>query len=366
MGITSVTAALNMLAHVTSRNASTTLLSALIILICSSDACVSNDVVYSIPAHAIPTKSGVCDVFARDDIDELYTVGYDGIVSVWNKSSGQSLRSIKERIKCRPHRTCISSDGRLIAYAEGPLTLRDARLAFNLRAELFLAGLQQNAKVTKVGDLDSALAGLAITRDGTVVATSSYAGQISIWDTQKSLCTDSISINGELYTALSFGSSGAILAGGSSEGRLTVWVRDGLKAKWSMRTDEGEISSLRFATDGARLFVGTTSGNVSCWRTEDGTKVANFVGHTSRVVGIQLTDECERMLTVSGELVRGKGFVDCGARVWNVRLRSVIDHIAYKESWVNCGVFDDKGKRVILGDSAGDVKMWRLSAPEGK
>lgn len=157
-----------------------------------------------------------------------------------------------------------------------------------------------------------AVAAVAITRDGRLVATGSWDGTAKLWDTTTKQVVHQ-------------------LVGGHS----------------------GYINSIDFSPDGSMVATASDDGTVRLWSTQSGEVLPMaFKGHTGRVHSVRFSPDGQQLLTTSS---------DRTARLWDTDSVQTL-HVLTGHQWgVLCGAFSSDGQYVATGSEDNTAKLWNTA-----
>ncbi|MBN1249799.1 MAG: hypothetical protein JXC32_19205, partial [Anaerolineae bacterium] len=169
------------------------------------------------------------------------------------------------------------------------------RAGFKPCAWLDLA-LMHSGCLCTVSELDSAIASVAFSPDGSVIAASSQRGEVMLWRAADRSLLRTLEAQPATRTVaytydLAFSADGTRLALGQPDGAVQLWTMpDGQPAR-RLEADDGAILSLAFSPDGQTLASGTAGGAVQVWRIDDGVLANEIGGHGERVVSIAFSPD---------------------------------------------------------------------------
>jgi WD40 repeat protein len=251
-------------------------------------------------AQAIPTLSGDGKVFVA--------WGQDGQAHVLDPATGKQLRTfplpagavLAAALNKDGTRAFVSQHGE----EKGP---RPAIRAWDVTAGKPLYAFDGHTDDTY---------GLALSPDGTRVATASYDKSIRVWDA------------------------------GTGEQDFTFFGYD------------AQASSVAWSADGKYLVTGDGDNAVRVWSVDEGRCVSLLTGHTEWVTDVAFTPDGTRVVSVSG--YKGKGD---GIRVWDWRAGVELHHFADVRGPIGAVKVSPDGRDAITGEHGGDIRVWRLPPP---
>lgn len=175
---------------------------------------------------------------------------------------------------------------------------------------------------------ESSIESLAITRDGTRLASTCYK-VAKLWTISSGSV---INLNGhtDWVVGCAFAPGGGVLATASFDKTIKIWrVSDGLLLR-TLTGHSGQVRCCVFSPDGQYLASGAGDNSIRIWRTSDWTTVHILTGHTSDIYAITWSPD--------GALI-GSGGYDLTARLWST------------SSWTVQQIFNPGGNVYALGFS---------------
>ncbi|MFA5222586.1 MAG: hypothetical protein WC391_09930 [Methanoregula sp.] len=155
----------------------------------------------------------------------------------------------------------------------------------------------------------STITALAITLDGTMIATGSNDRSIQLWTLFDGKCVSVREDSRSEVSAMAFSPDGELLAYTGADAVIHIsHVPDGQPAP-AISTLPGTITALAFAGDGRVLVAGFNTGTVAVFSCAGRHLLRSIPGHTATVTGIVVLPSGESMLTSS---------LDGQVRRWNL------------------------------------------------
>ncbi|GAA3594103.1 hypothetical protein GCM10022419_091510 [Nonomuraea rosea] len=196
----------------------------------------------------------------------------------------------------------ISADGRLIA-AE-----RDKSVVF-----WDVARRREIGHVTVPGHTDI-VTGMAISPDGSTVATAGFDNRLRIFDvaTRREIPGPAGAVQGGFVNAVAFSPDGRRLAYTAADNSIRLWdvPRRRPVGVALISTDSG-FNTMSFSPDGEVLATGLTNGDMQMWDLHTYRRLGTpMTGHTRGVIALDYSRDGTTVATVAG---------DKTARLWNVR-----------------------------------------------
>ena len=185
--------------------------------------------------------------------------------------------------------------------------LGDGRWTFAQRSPYHLATLEGHTKFVR---------SLAMSPDGTTLASGSGDSTIKLWDTKTYEEMATLRGSDSEIWSVAFSPDGSMLAAGTVDGWITLWdvasrERTGTLAGHTLWT-----LALAFSPDGALLISGAFSGedNMKVWDVATGELIGVLKGHTDSIY--------ELLFSPDGSILASASF-DYSIRFWDVASRKV-------------------------------------------
>ncbi|BCX05899.1 MAG: hypothetical protein KatS3mg053_3837 [Candidatus Roseilinea sp.] len=241
----------------------------------------------------------------------IATAGTDGVVRVWDRSSGELRTQIEHNSPLIGLQ--FSPDGALILTTDNDGVAR-------IWATQPAAGLDMSRPMTTLQGTGDALNSAAFSPDGALVVTAGVDQEARIWDVRSS----------QVITALRGGHTAAInTVAFSPDGRLIVTASDDGTARiWDALTGEllqptlggtggPPLKVARFSPDGAMILTGGDDGVGRLWSATTFTDAAPFVSQPiGELRGHEQTIRSAEFSSDGRLIVMGSD--DGTARVWNI------------------------------------------------
>jgi WD40 repeat protein len=148
---------------------------------------------------------------------------------------------------------------------------------------------------------------------------------------------------------------GSLIATASTNGRITVWeIATGRLLSALRDPSEGQVRSISFSHDGQRIVVGCSDNVARILDAAAADKVVTLlVGHESIVNDAQFSPDDSMIITASN---------DHTARIWNALNGEQLAILRAHDDIVNTSHFSSDGKRIVTSSEDGSARIWTMAS----
>ncbi|MEO2090926.1 MAG: hypothetical protein ABGY75_15710, partial [Gemmataceae bacterium] len=123
---------------------------------------------------------------------------------------------------------------------------------------------------------------------------------VRIWDVATGKELRSLAAHTAVVYALALSADGTALATGSHDGSVRLWDTTGW-AETAVLKQGANVYGLSFTPDGKRLAVGCVNNLIRLWDVPTGTSVGELHGHTDYVHQVAFSPDGTRLVSASGD-----------------------------------------------------------------
>ena len=168
-------------------------------------------------------------------------------------------------------------------------------------------------------------------------------------------CVKTLTAHEGAVTSLAITPDGSLLATGSQDQTIRLWrLTDGVCVA-SLHGHEGAIDSLLVTPDGTLLVSGSSDASIRLWRLPHGECVGTLWGHESGVDSLVITPD-------GSLLASGSAGSNC-VRIWSLPDGEWVSWLCEQEEAVTSLAVTPDGSRLVSGSEDGTICLWRL--PDG-
>ena len=210
--------------------------------------------------------------------------------------------------------------------------------------------------------LDNRCTGLAFSRDGQTLVTSTYQGHITLWRMPEgtklaSYASEQTGVGPATpFAATPDLSLAAYVFGSSGEQKIRVVdLRDG-KELWNAPAAKRYVTALAFSPDGKTLAsaAGFGESDIRLWDVATGKEIGRLEGHKSWVGSIVFWPDGSKLASASA---------DQTIRIWDVASRKCLDVMrGHRDEVWRLALLPDN-QTLVSGAKDGEVCLWDTSVP---
>jgi WD40 repeat protein len=192
-----------------------------------------------------------------------------------------------------------------------------------------------------LGRHDGRVTGVATA--GTTVASSGVDERVRLWDLRRRTATRTLAADVPL-NGVAVSRDGAVVAAAGADGGARVWRGGDVTV---LRGGSGALRGVSLTPDGRLVAAGGADGIARVWRTTGGAPVATL-GHARAVNAVALSPDGRRLATAGADGI---------ARIWSLVTRRPL-LLEGHEAAVLGVAFSADGKRVITSSQDKDALIW--------
>jgi len=304
----------------------------------------------------LPESKGDCLGVLRGPIDEdwglsslamfqngqsIVTGHVDGIVRCWDLKRGvkiwegnQQIKSGINDINC----VAVSSDGTRIATGSYDKTMRIWG-ATNGRCLFQCSGHKE--RVFKV----------CWSPDGKRLASISDDKSVRFWDAATGKCLKICKGHQELPTALGWSHNGQFISTGDIVGNIFIWDTNKGKCIRNINLQDSAIWDLCWSPDNHYIFTGSSNGTVLVLDTSSGSTMVRCEGHSTNIPTLDLSSDGRFIATGAGEN-------DRTIRVWDAQSGKELKRFRFSGNYCQKIAWSPDNGFIVSSHSNDILRFW--------
>ncbi|KAF6742254.1 hypothetical protein DFP72DRAFT_1179432 [Ephemerocybe angulata] len=287
----------------------------------------------------IDVGSPVQAVAVSGDGRVIASGAYDGLVRLWDASTGMALSVLKGH-SSRVNSVAFSPDGTRIVSGSCGKKVRvwDASTGMALSV---LEGHRESVN------------SVAYSQDGTRIVSGSVDGTVRVWDTSTGMALSVLEGHTFSVNSVAFSRDGTRIVSGSYDETVRVWDASRGMALSVLEGHDSWVRSVACSRDGTRIVSGSNDKTVRVWDASTGMVLSVLEGHTKSVTSIAFSQDGTRIVS---------GSEDETVRVWDASAGMVLSLMVGHSSRVCSVAFSRDGTRIVSGSRDETVRVWDASA----
>ncbi|MFB7672664.1 NB-ARC domain-containing protein, partial [Kitasatospora purpeofusca] len=190
---------------------------------------------------------------------------------------------------------------------------------------------------------------VAISPDGTWLATGGDDGTVRIWAPATATLTAALTGHTGSVTAVAVSSGGTWLATGGNEGTVRIWDPVTATQIAALTGHTGGVFAVAISPDGTWLATGGDDGTVRIWDPATGTRTAALTGHTGSVFAVAISPD-GTWLAAGGD--------DGTVRIWDPATGTRTAALTGHTGGVSAVAISPDGTWLAASSFDGTVRIW--------
>ncbi len=209
------------------------------------------------------------------------------------------------------------------------------------------------------------ISSIAISPDGKTLVSSSnsYGGNIKIWDLSTGLLISTLKAQGVGVSVVAISPDSQLLASGGNDGSIKLWHLALGEELGTFSGHFGRVFSVAFSANGKFLASGGEDGSIHLWNLSriqgkvgfDFQPDRRFLGHTNMVHSVVFSPDNQRLAS---------GSADKTIKLWNVETGEAIATLASHSGGMLSVAISPNGQILAGGSLLGRIKLWNLNTGE--
>ncbi len=294
-------------------------------------------------ANSIFTKifSSVRSVIFSPDGKLLATGDSDGVVRLWEASSGREI------LTCKGHTNIVESvafspDGEILASGSYDKTIK----LWDIKTGECLKVLH--------GHTESVMS-VTFNPDGNILASGSFDRTVRLWDIRTGECCKILHGHTENVFSVAFHPAGEMLASGSGDKTVRVWNVGSGECLKTLQGHTKSVFSVAFNFAGEILASASADKTVRVWNIGSGECFKTLEGHFDQIKSIAFSP--------NGEIL-ASGSHDRTAKLWDINSGECLNTLQGHNDRVGSIAFHPGGEILVSGSYDKTLKLWAIDSGE--
>ncbi|MEG4423482.1 MULTISPECIES: WD40 domain-containing protein [unclassified Microcoleus] len=285
--------------------------------------------------------SSVRSVIFSPDGKLLATGDSDGVVRLWEASSGREI------LTCKGHTNVVESvtfspDGEILASGSYDKTIK----LWDVKSGECLKVLQ--------GHTESVMF-VTFNPDGNILASGSFDRTIRLWDIRTRKCLQILQGHTESVFSVAFHPAGEMLASGSSDTTVRLWNIHTGECLQILHGHTKNVFSVAFNSIGEILASGSGDETVKLWNIGSGECLKTLEGHFGHVRSIAFSPSDE---------ILASGSQDCTAKLWDINSGECLNTLQGHNDRVGSVAFSPNSEILVSGSYDKTLRLWAINSGE--
>ncbi len=216
--------------------------------------------------------------------------------------------------------------------------------------EIVLWDLGQLRALQRLHAHEAAVMTVAISPDGSRMASGSYDGLIKLWSLPDAVCYATLRNHHNAVRALAFSPDGALLASGSEDQSIRFWNPQDGQQRDVIYEQANRVRALAFSPDGSMLASGSHDQNVRLWQVAGRQCLLLFQGYINQLRSMALSPDVRLLALGVAERIY----------LMDAERGEIVQQLSGHGEWVQSLNFNPAGSWLASGSDDHTARLWPL------
>ncbi len=278
-------------------------------------------------------STGAASVAFSPDGLSVVTAGRNGVVTVWDSTSGVEKSTFRGHTKAVTSVAC-SPDGKLIVSGSDDGTAK-------------VWNRKNGREIVTFSKHQSSVRSVSFSPDSSSVASGSWDETIMLWDASSGNILWSYK-NPSPVESVAFSPDGKLIVSGGQDKAVNTFNATNGKLIHSMKRHGSIIRQVEFSPDGKRIISGSKDKTAKLWDAENGVLLLTLNAHENTVMKAGFSPDGKSIITCSTDLMK----------IWNTASRQETLTLENHVGTVFSVAFNPDRKQIVSGGEDGTVRVW--------
>lgn len=193
---------------------------------------------------------------------------------------------------------------------------------------------------------------VAISPDGSTIASGSYDKSIKIWDTFTGILLRTLTDNVGRVHSVAYSPNGNRIVSVSNDYytyTINIWdINDGMLLH-SLTGHTSSVHSVTFSPDGSTIASGSYDNTIKIWDANTGALLRTLSGHTKPVLSV--------VYSIDGKTL-ASGSWDSNINIWDVEKGTLLKTLTGHSNYVWDVVYSPDNRTIVSGSGDNLIKFW--------
>ncbi|MBD2181436.1 trypsin-like peptidase domain-containing protein [Planktothrix sp. FACHB-1355] len=211
-------------------------------------------------------------------------------------------------------------------------------------------------EANKIAGHSNAISSVAISQDGTILASGSMDNTIKIWNRSTGKELRTLTGHTNYINSIAISPDSKILASGANDGTVKIWNLANGRLINSLTGDKNYVRSVAISPDGTTLASGSANdANIKIWNLQTGKLLRTLTGHRNYVNAVDFSADGKSLAS---------GSTDLTINIWNPNTGELQQTLKGHTNWIASVAIGSFGQIIASGGADNTIKIWNVKTGE--